>query len=84
MWVEVEKGLKLLFYFSDPGVPGKSGTNENTNGRIRSTYPKGTDFSKLPQQEVIEFLLHFNQVPRKVLHFNMSFGVFMNYLPRST
>lgn len=84
MWVEVEKGLEIPFYFSDPGVPGQRGTNENTNGRIRRTYPKGTDFSKLTQNEILEFLLQFNQVPRKVLNFNTPFEVFMNYLPRST
>ena len=70
MWIEVEKGLELPFYFSDPGAPGQRGTNENTNGRIRRTYPKGTDFSRLTQQEIIEFLLNFNQVPRKVLNLN--------------
>lgn len=84
MWIEVEKGLEIPFYFSDPGAPGQRGTNENTNGRIRRTYPKGTDFSKLTQNEIIDFLLNFNQVPRKVLNFNTPFEIFMNYLPRST
>lgn len=84
MWIEVEKGLEIPFYFSDPGAPGQRGTNENTNGRIRRTYPKGTDFSKLTQNEIMTFLLNFNQVPRKVLNFNTPFEIFMNYLPRST
>ncbi|MFD1926500.1 IS30 family transposase [Sporosarcina siberiensis] len=84
MWIEVEKGLEIPFYFSDPGAPGQRGTNENTNGRIRRTYPKGTDFSKLTQKEIMEFLLNFNQVPRKVLNFNTPFEILMNYLPCST
>jgi len=84
MWVEVEKELETPFYFSDPGVPGQRGTNENTNGRIRRTYPKGSDFSRLTQNEIMTFLLNFNQVPRKVLNFNTPFEVFMNYLPCST
>ena len=84
MWIEVEKGLELPFYFLDPGAPSQRGTNENTNGRIRRTYPKGTDFSRFDQQEIMEFLLNFNQVPRKVLNFNTPFEVFMNYLPCST
>ncbi|WP_162805686.1 IS30 family transposase [Sporosarcina sp. PTS2304] len=83
MWVEVEKGFELPFYFSEPGVHGQRGINENTNGRIRRTYPKYTDFSKLTQNEIIEFLLHFNQVPRKLLNFNTPFNLCMNYLPRS-
>ena len=84
MWIKVEKALEIPFYFSDPGVPGQRGTNENTNGRIRRTYPKGTDFSKLTRNEIITFLLNFNQVPRNVLNFNTPFEVFMSYLPCST
>ena len=84
MWIEVEKALEIPFYFSDPGMPGQRGTNENTNGRIRRTYPKGTDFSKMTQKEIMEFLLNFNQVPRKVLNFNTPFEVFMSFYNRST
>lgn len=83
-WVEVEKALEIPFYFSDPGVPGQRGTNENSNGRVRRTYPKGTDFSRMTQKEILDFLLVFNQVPRKVLNYNTPFEVFMNFLPCST
>ena len=83
-WIEVEKALEVPLYFADPGAPGQRGTNENTNGRIRRTYPKGTDFSEMAQNEIIEFLLNFNQIPRKVLNYNTSFEIFMNYLPCST
>ena len=84
MWIKVEKGLEIPFYFSDPGAPGQRGTNENTNGRIRRTYPKGTDFSRLTQNENMTFLLNFNQVLRKVLNFSTPFEVFTNYLRCST
>ncbi|WP_245830281.1 hypothetical protein [Planococcus faecalis] len=40
-WLEVEKALEIPFYFSDLGVPGQLGTNENNDGRIRLRYPKG-------------------------------------------
>lgn len=83
-WIKVEKALEIPLYFADPGAPGQRGTNENTNGRIRRTYPKGTDFSKMSQIEIIDFLLSFNQIPRKVLNYNTSFEIFMNYLPCST
>jgi IS30 family transposase len=84
LWIEVEKALEIPFYFADPGAPGQRGTNENTNGRIRRSYPKGTDFSQMTQNEIIGFLLNFNQIPRKVLNYNTSFEIFLNYLPRST
>jgi IS30 family transposase len=83
LWIEVEKALEIPLYFADPGAPGQRGTNENTNGRVRRTYPKGTDFSKMTQNEIIDFLLNFNRIPRKVLNYN-SFEIFMSYLPRST
>ncbi|WP_298824719.1 IS30 family transposase [uncultured Planococcus sp.] len=60
LWEEVEKGLEVPFYFADPGVPGQRGTNKNSNGRIRRTYPKGTDFSRMTQKEIMDFLLTFN------------------------
>lgn len=48
MWVEVEKELKTPpFYSSNTGVTGQRGTNENIYGRIRRTYLKGSDFSKM-------------------------------------
>jgi IS30 family transposase len=84
LWIKIEKALEIPLYFADPGAPGQRGTNENTNGRIRRTYPKGTDFSKMTQNEIIEFLLNFNQIPRKVLNYNTAFEIFMNYLPCST
>ncbi|MGD6968390.1 IS30 family transposase [Rossellomorea vietnamensis] len=84
LWEEVEKGLEVPFYFSDPGKPGQRGTNENSNGRIRRTYPKGTDFNRMTQKDIMDFLLTFNQVPRKVLNYNTPFEVFMNFLPCST
>lgn len=84
MWVKVGKRLETPFYFSDPGTPEQRGTNENTKGRIRRTYLKGTDFSRLTQNEIMMFLLNFNQVPQKVFNFNTPFEVFMNYLSCST
>ncbi|KAA0954731.1 IS30 family transposase [Planococcus sp. ANT_H30] len=56
-WIEVEIALEIPFYFSDPGVSGQRVTNENSNGCIRRTYPKGTDFSRMIQKETLYFLL---------------------------
>lgn len=81
-WIEVEKGLGVPFYFSDSGVPGQRDTNENSTGRIRRPYPKGTNFSRMLQKEIMDFLLVFNQVPRKVLNYNTPFEVFMSFFCR--
>lgn len=61
------KKLWKSFYFAEPGAPAQRGTNENTNGRVRRTYPKGTDLSQMALEEIIDFLLNFNQIPKKCI-----------------
>ena len=54
-------------YFCDPRSPWQRGTNENTNGLLRQYFPKGTDFSRVTDEEVREAQDQLNERPRKTL-----------------
>ena len=60
-----ETGVKV--YFCDPHSPWQRGTNENTNGLVRDYFPKGTDFSKVSDEEVREVQDQLNGRPRQTL-----------------
>lgn len=57
----------VQFYFCLPHHPWQKGTNESTNGLIREFFPKGTDFSKVSDEEVQTVYEVINGRPRKVL-----------------
>lgn len=61
----LETGLKISCYFAHAYCSQERGSNENLNGLIRRYFPKGTDFSKVSNEEIkrVESLL--NNRPRK-------------------
>ena len=65
-WQAIER-LGLDPFFAHPYCSGERGANENTNGLLRDYYPKGTDFTLVPDDElrVVEYAL--NTRPRKRL-----------------
>lgn len=65
----IEEDLNTTIYFADPYSPWQRGLNENTNDMIRFFFPKGTDFSKVTEEELIAVLCLLNNRSRKCLDY---------------
>lgn len=66
-WSDVERSLGADVYFANPYHSWERGRNENTNGLIRDFFPKGTDFKKLTQADILRVTDLINNRPRKRL-----------------
>ena len=66
---ELATGCKV--YFCDPHSPWQRPTNENVNGLIREFFPKGTEFTKVTDEEVAHAQWLLNNRPRGVLNWKM-------------
>ena len=66
---DLQQVLNCSVYFCDPGSPWQRGTNENTNGLLRESFPKGTDFRRIDQEQVDAALKLLNNRPRKRLNY---------------
>ena len=78
---EVTKALGgVQFYFCEPHHPWQKPTVENTNGLIREFFPKGTDFSRVSDEEVRHVYQLINDRPRKVLGFKTANEVYREML----
>jgi len=73
-------GMKT--YFADPYSSWQRGGNENANMWIRYYFPKGTDFSKISEEELKDVEWELNNRPRKRLGFKKPMEVFTEHLNR--
>ena len=66
---ELESSLGTQVYFATPHHAWERGTNENTNGLIRQYLPKGTNLSRISQQQCDRIAEQLNNRPRLRLGF---------------
>lgn len=67
-------------YYAHPYCSGERGTNENANRMIRRKFPKGTDFSKVSEDELQAHIDWINNYPRFLLHGRSSIQAFSEEL----
>lgn len=63
----IEKNLETSVFFCDPHSPWQRGLNESTNGMIRFFFPKGCNFHKITDEDVVRVVSIINNRPRKCL-----------------
>ena len=64
---EIAEKLHAKFYFARPYHSWERGLNENSNGLLRQYFPKGTEFTKIQDQDVESAVNAINTRPRKTL-----------------
>lgn len=64
---DLEKTLGIKVYFADTHSPWQRGSNENVNGLLRFFFPRGTDFTKVTDEQLDAVLDLINNRPRKCL-----------------
>ena len=77
---KINEELGTDVYFANPYSPWERGLNENTNGLIRRFFPKGTDFTRVSEYELIRVQNLLNERPRKILGFKTPKEVFLKEL----
>lgn len=78
--LKLKEKLGIQTYFADPYSAWQRGGNENANLWIRYYFPKGTDFSKISDEELKDVENELNNRPRKRLGFRTPREVFTEHL----
>jgi IS30 family transposase len=66
-WPGMQSQTGLKCYYANPYHSWERGTNENTNGLIRDYFPKKTDFTTIPNEDISFVEKELNTRPRKRL-----------------
>ncbi len=72
--------LDMQTFHADPYSSWQRGANENGNGLLRCYFPKGTDFSKITDEDLEDVVWELNNRPRKVLQYKTAQEVFDYHL----
>ena len=75
-WKLFEEKTLIKSYFAHPYHSWERGSNENANGLLRDYFPKKTDFSIIPEEEILKVEYSLNSRPRKRLGWNTQLEVF--------
>ncbi len=67
---------EVQFYFPRPHHPWQRGTNENTNGLLRESFPKGKDLSEVEEEYVQQIFEKLNKRPRKCLGYRTPYEIY--------
>jgi IS30 family transposase len=57
--------LNIDYYFAHPYHSWERGSNENLNGLVRQFFPKGSDFTKISDNDILRVQEKLNNRPRK-------------------
>lgn len=75
-WEYVEEFLGVKVFFAHSYCSWERGSNENCNGLLRRYFPKGTDWSKISDEEIARAEYLINTRPRKRLGWKTPAEVF--------
>lgn len=81
---KLAKKLRISIFFCNVYRSWEKGGVENTNGRIRRFFPKGTNFSKIKPAAIAKVQRILNNTPRKCLNYktpNEMFTIHSNLSP---
>lgn len=76
------RSLGMKTYFADPYSAWQRGTNEHGNWHLRYYFPKGTDFSKVSDEEIQDVVEEVNGRPRKILSYKTANEIFTDSLEK--
>lgn len=79
-WEELEKRTGLKCFYAHAYHSWERGINENTNGLARDFFPKKTDFTIIPDEELQAVEDNLNNRPRKRLGWKTPLEVFLKEL----
>lgn len=74
--------LQMATYHADPYSSWQRGTNEHGNWHLRYYFPKGTDFTTIPNTEIQDVADEINNRPRKILNYQTPKEVYTQQLAR--